>query len=518
MRPGVIVAGLIGSVLIGVTFWLALFGLVQLNRPAPMPMGPGVAVAPAPAPPAPAQAQAPPAPAQAQAPAAPGQAQQIKLVATDIKFDQKEIKVAAGQPVEMTLENKGVLEHDFTIQNPAFQIKAAGGQTARGTFTPTKEGTYDFFCSIPGHREAGMAGKLIVGSGGAAQPAPAPAPMPAMPGMQHDQMPGMQQSQPPAAAPAPTAAPAPNVGRLPAPQIAPPVDRTTPAVVPVEIETKEVTALMDDGVAYRFWTFGGTVPGPMIRVRQGDTVDLKIKNSPDDTVTHSIDLHAVTGPGGGAKVTQVAPGETAEFRFEALNPGVYIYHCATPMVAHHIANGMYGMIVVEPPEGLAKVDREYYVMQGDFYLQGAQGEKGLRSFSVEKMLDERPDYVLFNGSVGSLSGDNALKAKVGETVRIFFGVGGPNVTSSFHVIGEILDRVYPEGASEPQTNVQTTLVPAGGATMVEFKLQIPGSYMLVDHSLGRLQKGAAGVLQVEGEADPDVFQPLQVGHGGDSGH
>jgi len=354
-----------------------------------------------------------------------------------------------------------------------------------------------------------MVGKLIVGPAGA-QPAAAPAnaQMPGMAGMQHD-MSAMPPTPAAQAAPAPTAAPLPNVSRLPAPQVAPSVNRTAPAVVKAEIEIKEVTALLDDGVAYNYWTFGGIVPGPMIRVRQGDTVELTLKNSPDSKVTHSIDLHAVTGPGGGAKVSQVAPGEQAVFRFQALNPGAYVYHCATPMVAHHLANGMYGMIVVEPPKGFAQVDHEYYVMQGDFYLQGAQGEKGQRSFSVEKMLDERPDYVVFNGGVGSLTG---------ETVRFFFGVGGPNVTSSFHVIGEIFDRVFPEGASEPLTNVQTTLVPAGGTTIVEFALQVPGSYTLVDHSLGRLQKGASGILEVTGQPKDQVCQPVESGQVGNSGH
>jgi nitrite reductase (NO-forming) len=256
----------------------------------------------------------------------------------------------------------------------------------------------------------------------------------------------------------------------------------------------------------------------MVRVRQGDTVELTFKNALDSKVTHSIDLHSVTGPGGGAKATQMAPGESSTIRFKALNPGVYVYHCATPMVAHHIANGMYGLIVVEPPEGYAPVDHEYYVMQGDFYLQGAAGEKGLRGFSVEKMLDERPDYVLFNGGVGAIAGQNALKAKVGETVRIFFGVGGPNLTSSFHVIGEIFDRIHPEGASEGQSNVQTTLVPTGGSTVAEFKVDVPGSYILVDHSLGRLQKGGAGFLEVEGPANPEVFEALPSGHASTSGH
>jgi nitrite reductase (NO-forming) len=248
----------------------------------------------------------------------------------------------------------------------------------------------------------------------------------------------------------------------------------------------------------------------MLRVRQGDTVELTLKNSPASKLSHSIDLHAVTGPGGGAKVTQIAPGESATFRWKALNPGVYVYHCATPMVPHHIANGMYGLIVVEPPEGLPPVDREFYVMQGDFYLDGKRDEPGYHDFSMDTMLDERPSHVVFNGAVGAIGGGNALKAKVGETVRIFFGVGGPNVTSSFHVIGEIFDRVYPEGASEVQRNVQTTLVPAGGATIVEFTVDYPGTYILVDHSLGRLAKGGAGMLEVEGPEDPAVFQPLDV--------
>jgi nitrite reductase (NO-forming) len=188
------------------------------------------------------------------------------------------------------------------------------------------------------------------------------------------------------------------------------------------------------------------------------------------------------------------------------------------MIAHHVASGMYGLIVVEPPGGLPAVDREFYVMEGDFYLQGARGTKGQRDFSLEKMLAEQPDYVLFNGRVGALAKEGALKAKTGETVRIFFGVGGPNLTSSFHLIGEIFDRVYPEGASEPLTNVQTTLVPAGGATMVEFTADVPGSYILVDHSLGRLEKGAAGYLEVEGPDAPAIFEEVRAGTGGPSGH
>jgi nitrite reductase (NO-forming) len=224
----------------------------------------------------------------------------------------------------------------------------------------------------------------------------------------------------------------------------------------------------------------------------------------------------VLGPGGGATLTQVPPGEDATFRFQAMRPGVYVYHCATPMVSMHIASGMYGLIVVEPPGGLPNVDHEFYVMQGDFYVQGDRSLLGLRQFDMTKMLAEEPDFVVFNGHLGSITGANALRASVNQSVRMFFGVGGPNVTSSFHVIGEIFDRVFLEGSlsSEPVLNVQTTHVPAGGATMVEFTPLVPGTYTLVDHSLARLEKGGAGQLIVDGPDNPDVIQVVKKGSGG----
>ncbi|ACZ43050.1 nitrite reductase, copper-containing [Thermobaculum terrenum ATCC BAA-798] len=308
-----------------------------------------------------------------------------------------------------------------------------------------------------------------------------------------------------------------DLQRLPLPKVAPPVGDRPPKLVKVYLETKEVRALIDDNVPYTFWTFNGTVPGPMIRVRVGDTVEITLKNSMDSKMYHSIDLHAVNGPGGGSTVTQVGPGQTAVFRFKALNPGVYIYHCATPPVPEHIANGMYGLVVVEPAGGLPKVDREFYVMQGDFYVDNGQ-------FSLQKMLDENPTYVVFNGSVGSLQGSRALQAKVGDRVRIFFGVGGPNLASSFHVIGEIFDRVAPEGATTWEKNVGVTLVPAGGTAMVEFRLNEPGDYTLVDHSIGRTMKGAVGTLHVEGKSNPSIYRSIKNpnpamtgGHGGSQG-
>lgn len=304
------------------------------------------------------------------------------------------------------------------------------------------------------------------------------------------------------------------------PLVPPPIQRATPATVVLTLETTEVKGMLAPGVEYTFWTFGGTVPGPMIRVRVGDTVELTLRNAPGSEFAHSIDLHAVTGPGGGAKATQVGPGKDATFRFKALNPGLYVYHCATPHIPTHVANGMYGLILVEPEGGLPKVDREYQVVQGDFYTKGRHGQKGHQLFDLAKARAEQPDYVVFNGAVGAVAGDRALKAKVGETVRLYVGNGGPNLISSFHVIGEIFDAVYPEGAvgKEPNRNVQTTLVPAGGSAIVEFKVEVPGTYVLVDHSIFRaIDKGAAGHLVVSGPDAPAVFRVIKPG-AADAGH
>ena len=292
-----------------------------------------------------------------------------------------------------------------------------------------------------------------------------------------------------------------------APLVPPVITRNHAATVQVELEVIEKIGKLADGVDYTFWTFGGSVPGKFIRVRHGDTVEFTLKNNGKNKLPHNIDLHAVSGPGGGAAVTATAPGQKSKFTFKALNPGLYVYHCATAPVGMHIANGMYGLIYVQPEVPLAKVDHEYYIFQSDFYTKGKTGEKGLQQFSQEKAVDEKPTYVVFNGSQGSLVGDNALKAKVGETVRFFIGNGGPNLISSFHVIGEIFDKVYTEGGSKFQDNVQTTLIPSGGSSIVEFKLNTSGTYLLVDHSIFRtFHKGTLGMLKVEGEADTSVFK------------
>ena len=295
------------------------------------------------------------------------------------------------------------------------------------------------------------------------------------------------------------------------PNVPPPTNRNHPAKIIVDLEVIEKEMPISEGVTYTFWTFGGTVPGSFIRVRQGDTVEFHLKNSPDSKMPHNIDLHGVTGPGGGAASSFTAPGHESQFTFKALNQGLYVYHCATAPVGMHIANGMYGLILIEPPQGMSPVDHEYYVMQGDFYTTGKYREKGHQPFDMEKAIDERPTYVLFNGHEGSLTGDNALIAKTNQKVRLYVGNGGPNLISSFHVIGEIFDRVQQEGGTHPQENVQTTLVPAGGAVTVEFHTEVPGSYVLVDHSIFRaFNKGALAILKVDGPQDKSIYSGKEV--------
>ncbi len=296
-----------------------------------------------------------------------------------------------------------------------------------------------------------------------------------------------------------------------APAVPPAIKRRQPAKVVVNLDVKEITRRLADGVDYPFWTFGGDVPGKFIRIREGDEVEFHLHNDPNNKMPHNIDLHAVTGPGGGAVSSFTAPGHSSQFSFQALNPGLYAYHCATAPVGMHVANGMYGLILVEPKEGLPPVDHEYYIMQGEFYTGGKFGDEGLQAFDMDKAVDEKPTYVVFDGAVGSLTGEHALTARVGDKIRLFIGNGGPNLTCSFHIIGLIFDTVYQEGGSTPTHNVQTTVIPPGGAATVEFTAKVPGNYTFVDHALFRaFNKGALGTLTVSGPENPMVYSGKQA--------
>jgi nitrite reductase (NO-forming) len=383
------------------------------------------------------------------------------------------LTAAEGQVVQITLINGEGTEHDIVFPDQDAKSPRVNGKGASTTivFRASKAGDFVYFCSVPGHRLAGMQGQFLVTPTLAAQTL-----------VQAD------------------------ISREPT-DLPPPIGKRDPETVRLDLFTVELEGRLAEATTFSYWTFNGKVPGPFVRVRVGDTVDVHLKNSADSNMIHSVDFHAATGPGGGAAALQVDPGDEKSMTFKALIPGLYVYHCATPMVAEHIANGMYGLILVEPEAGLAPVDHEFYVMQGEIYTEAAFGQHGSQEFSVEKLLNERPEYFVFNGSVGAISKLHPLHAKVGETVRLFFGVGGPNFTSSFHVIGEIFDKVYNLGSltTAPLEGIQTVTVPPGGAVIGEFKLHVPGNYTIVDHALARVERGLAGLIIVEGAQNPDIY-------------
>jgi nitrite reductase (NO-forming) len=383
------------------------------------------------------------------------------------------LTASEGQVVQLTLINGEGAEHDivFPDQNAKSPRVTGKGASTTIAFRASKAGDFIYFCSVPGHQLAGMQGQFIVTT-----------------------------------RPAPQTLVEADISREPT-DLPPPVGKREPQTVRVDLVSVEVEGRLAEGTTFGYWTFNGKVPGPFIRVRVGDTIDIHLKNSADSAMIHSVDFHAATGPGGGAAALQVDPGHEKSMTWKALVPGLYVYHCATPMVSEHIANGMYGLILVEPEEGLPSVDHEFYVMQGEIYTDVPYGQHGSAEFSVEKLLNERPEYFVFNGSVGALSKLHPLQAKVGDNVRIFFGVGGPNFTSSFHVIGEIFDKVYALGGvlSQPIEGIQTVSVAPGGAVITEFKTKVPGNYTLVDHALARAERGLLGVLHVEGPPNPEIF-------------
>jgi copper-containing nitrite reductase len=311
----------------------------------------------------------------------------------------------------------------------------------------------------------------------------------------------LAQSQASHAESAAHAAKAADIVRDPA-DLPPPIGDRAPAVVKVTLTSKELVGALDpaSGTTYRYWTFNGKVPGPFIRVRQGDTVEVTLQNSKDSQMVHSLDFHAAIGPGGGADLTQVPPGQSKTLTFQVNTPGLFVYHCGSPMIAQHIANGMYGLILVEPPGGLTHADREYYIMQGEIYTTAAKGKAGLQEFSVENLMQENAQYYIFNGAVDSVVREYPLQANEGETVRIFFGNAGPNATSSLHMVGEIFTRYYAFGSltSPPLTGIQTTSIPPGGAAIVELKASMPGKFTMMDHAISRMEKGNMAILQVKG--------------------
>ena len=312
-------------------------------------------------------------------------------------------------------------------------------------------------------------------------------------------------------------APADEVHVAVAPEMPPAITRTTPAIVDVAFELVENVATIDPASGTEFETWGYRVvdgadgvvvgtPGPVIRTRVGDVLRFTISNPADNAHPHNIDLHAVTGQGGGAADTTVAPGESTTIEARMLYPGFFMYHCAYGDVPSHISHGMYGGILVEPETPLPAVDHEWYVVQSEYYTTG--DPDGLVVEDRAALSAEAPTHVVFNGAVGAIAGDNALQMAVGERARIHFVNAGLNLDSNFHPIGSHWDRVYQEAAllNPPLRGSQTTLVPAGGGTVVEMVGQVPQTVVLVDHALARaFDKGAIGQVVISGAPDPELF-------------
>jgi nitrite reductase (NO-forming) len=295
-----------------------------------------------------------------------------------------------------------------------------------------------------------------------------------------------------------------------APDMPPAIGSRGPVTLKVvlTIEEKNVSILhgVEKDTLYPAWTFNGTAPGPMIRAKEGDTLELHLINPKTSRMAHNIDLHAVSGPGGGAPATLAQPGEEKVARFKLLNPGLFVYHCAAPPVTWHIANGMYGMILVEPKKGLPAVDKEFYVLQSEFYTKNPFGSEGLQEFDNDAAEAEKPTYVVFNGSASAFTAANPLKVKVGDRVRVYFGNAGPNLTASWHIIGVIFEKLWAFGSTAaPLEDVQTVSVPAGGSAIADFKIKVPGNYTFVDHAIFRIQKGALGILHADGDANPEIY-------------
>lgn len=395
------------------------------------------------------------------------------------------LTVKVGDRVTILVTNGEGMMHNLVIDD--LGVRSADvhalAEKVSVTFMANQEGAFAYYCS---YHVSTMKGDLIVGSGSATQIGPEKLPLDVS-----------------------------DIARDPT-DIPPPIARTTPTTVHVWLEAREVNAEIEPGTSFTYWTYNGTVPGPFFRVRVDDTVVVHFRNANTSTMEHSVDFHAVTGPGGGMAATASMPGEETGFTFKALVPGLFVYHCASEHIPSHISMGMYGMILVEPAQGLATVAgdgspiREYYVMQGELYTEWPVHTAGNQVFDPIALADEDPTYVVFNGRWQALTGNRSLVANVNDTVRIYFGVGGPNLISSFHVIGEIFDRVYELGglASPPLDGIQTVLVPPGGSVVVEFRVEVPGTFLLVDHSLVRtIDKGALGILVVTGPPNPEIFDP-----------
>lgn len=432
----------------------------------------------------------------------------VDVSMTEFSYEPSFIEVPAGTEVVVNVTNDGLMPHDLKANGDTGSALLDPGQSETVSL-----GTFDesaiAWCTVAGHREAGMEFEIVVTGGETTSVAGRGFEAEDAHEVTIDDISLAATSMPDSA----------DYTLYEDGVASKPVERNGPIDIEAHFSIVEGTAEMLEGTTMDFWTFDGAIPGSMIRARVGDRLDFSLHNPEDSHIPHNVDFHAVTGPGGGAVALDASPGATSNLKVQLTKPGVFLYHCAFPDVPTHLSHGMYGLIVVEPEEGLPPVDHEFYVMQSEFYTEAGGTEHiddldgvGHLEFSGSYARSEDPTFMVFNGKPGALTGPGALGAdgsiEAGDTVRLYVGNAGPNLVSSFHVIGEILDKVYVEGSFDlVNTNVQTTLIPAGGAVAVEFTVDVPGDYLLVDHALFRTHKGLAGILSATGEPQPDLYDP-----------
>lgn len=281
--------------------------------------------------------------------------------------------------------------------------------------------------------------------------------------------------------------------------------------IPVSLVAREMVGEIEPGVLFRYMTFNGQVPAPMIRARQGDTIDLTISSDPSSLNPHSVDFHSCFGSGGGADYTMVGPGQSKRIRFRVSDPGAFIFHCAVPGLDFHISSGMYGLILVEPEEGLPAVDHEFYFGQNEIYVQNPVDKNTPCTFDYDNLLKETPKYVVLNGAFNAITRQNygALQVKKGETARIYLVNGGPNLISSFHPIGNIWKKAWMQGSlvNEPMQKMQTFQVNPGSCAIFEMDYPVPEIVRLADHSITRTaRQGLLAEIEVSGTPEPQLFE------------
>jgi nitrite reductase (NO-forming) len=403
----------------------------------------------------------------------------LELAAIDLGFTPNFFNVDEPGRYTIKYTNKGQILHDVSFTDGT-KIVVKPGETQQADVMIPAEGV-KFICSIPGHKESGMVGTISVGGKVITQEEEA--------GGGHGGPAVTTDVSPDPNAPAYTlhnpAAPALLQGE----------------VHDIDLVIKEMPMTVAKGFVQSVWTFGGAVPGPAIRVKVGDTVRIHLKNPAESKLPHSVDFHA-SMVAWNDEMTSINPGEEKLYEWKADYAGVWMYHCGTAPALHHIANGMYGMVIVEPKEGLPPVDKEFAFVQSEWYL-GPQGEPA--SLTKAAAAAPAPDFVAFNG-VADQYKDNPIQIETGKKVRAFVLNAGPSIDSSFHIVGTIFDTVIKEGVQLTPDNPgrygsqAVDLAPAQGA-IVEFTMAEDGLYPIVTHAFNFVGRGALGLFKA-GDGDP----------------